>query len=309
MTAARYTRGKGDKMKPIETSFTKMFHTAYPIVGAPMFLVSYEELVISVSEAGGLGTFPVPNYISIDDLKRALKTIKTATSKPIGVNLQLHGRFPWKEQLRVCLDAGVDCFVTALGDPRLILSDVHANNGKVLTDVTTLKHALKARDSGVDGLIAVGAGAGGHGGTVSTLVLVPYLVEKTNLPVLAAGGISTGSQMAAALAVGACGVVVGTRLIATPEARVSNEYREAVIAAGPEDILYTNEITGNYANWLAASIENLQDKPDLASAKWREIWSAGQSVAQIDNIIPAAVVICDMVNEFYEVCRKMQVYL
>ncbi|MGD2187985.1 MAG: nitronate monooxygenase, partial [Desulfobacterales bacterium] len=178
-------------MAKIETEFTRMIDVAYPIIGAPMFLLSYEELAIAVAQAGGLGTIPLPNFRSQKDLKTTLKRIRAATDKPIGVNIHLSGRFEWKEQLSLCLDAGVKFFITSLGDPRLILDDVHASGGKVFPDVISLEQGLKARDRGADGLIAVAAGAGGHCGTIPTHILVPYLQAQTGLPIIAAGGIST----------------------------------------------------------------------------------------------------------------------
>ncbi len=290
----------------IKTFLTEMYGIEYPIIGAPMFLVSYEALVIAVSEAGGLGTFPLPNYRNSDDLKNALKIIRRATDKPIGVNIHLSGRFEWRRQLALCLDAGVQFFITSLGDPRLIIDDVHASGGKVFPDVISMEQALKARDGGVDGLVAVGAGAGGHGGTVPIPVLVPYLIDKVQLPVIAAGGISSGKQMAAALCLGACGVIVGTRLIATPEARVVQAYKDAVIRSGPADIVYSNRITGNWANWIRQSIECVSETPALGSKKWLDIWSAGQSVAQAEDIKPAEHIIREMAESYLEACKKLQ---
>lgn len=290
----------------IKTPLTEMYDIRYPIIGAPMFLVSYEALTIAVSEAGGLGTFPLPNYRTAGELKAALKKIRQSTSKAIGVNIHLSGRFEWKQQLAICLDEGVGFFITSLGDPRLIVDDVHANGGRVFPDIISLKHALKARDGGVDGLVAVGAGAGGHGGTIPIPVLVPYLIEKVGLPVIAAGGISTGAQMACALALGACGVITGTRLVATPEAQVVQQYKEAVVASGPQDIVYTDRISGNPANWIRQSIERVQTTPELGSKKWLDIWSAGQSVAQIEDIKPAGEIIQEMVKTYVEVCTNLQ---
>jgi hypothetical protein len=184
----------------IDTLFSRLLGIDYPIVGAPMFLVSYENLTAAVSEAGGLGMFPLPNYRTTKDLEKALARIREMTDRPIGVNIHLSGRFEWKEQLALCLKYGVRFFITSLGDPRLILEQVHAENGLVFADVIKLSQAERAREKGVDGLVAVAASAGGHSGTSPTMVLVPYLIEKTGLPVLAAGGISTGRQLAAALA-------------------------------------------------------------------------------------------------------------
>jgi nitronate monooxygenase len=284
----------------INTHLTALYDIDYPIIGAPMFLVSYEELAVAVSEAGGLGTIPLPNYRDIDKLKGALKTIRRATDRPIGINIHLSGRFPWKAQLAACLDAGVGFFITSLGDPKQIISDVHASGGKVFPDVVDLRQGIKSREAGADGLVAVGAGAGGHGGNIPVPVLVPYLIEKTGLPVVAAGGISTGRQMAAALALGACGVIVGTRLIATPEARARAAYKASVIASGPEDIVFSDRITGHKANWIRESVDRVAQTPALGSKKWRDIWSAGQSVAQVDVIRPAGDIICEMARTCVE---------
>ncbi|MBM3299411.1 MAG: nitronate monooxygenase, partial [Deltaproteobacteria bacterium] len=172
-------------MAKIRTEFTAMIDVDYPIIGAPMFLVSYEELTVAVSEAGGLGAFPLPNFRTVEDLRSCLRNIRAKTDKPIGVNIHLSGKFPWKDQLALCLDAGVKFFLTSLGDPRLIIGDVHANGGKVFADVISLEQGLKARDRGVDGLVAVASDAGGHSGTTPTIVLVPYLRSKVGLPVVA----------------------------------------------------------------------------------------------------------------------------
>jgi nitronate monooxygenase len=290
----------------IKTAFTDMYGIRYPIIGAPMFLVSYEALAIAVSEAGGLGALPLPNYRDMEALKKALQTIRQATDKPIGVNIHLSGRFEWQQQLSLCLDAGVGFFITSLGDPRRIMKDVHANGGKVFPDIVSLSQGLKARDGGADGLVAVGSGAGGHGGKIPIPVFVPYLIDKVQLPVIAAGGISTGPQMAAALALGACGIIVGTRLIATPEANATQAYKESVLASGPEDIVFSKKITGNWANWIKQSIEDVESTPDLSSKKWRDIWSAGQSVAQVEEIKPAGEIIHEIARTCTETVKKLQ---
>ena len=292
-------------MAKIETEFTQMIDVDYPIIGAPMFLISYEELVIAVAEAGGLGAIPLPNFRTIEDLKYTLKKIREKTDKPIGVNIHLSGMFEWKAQLALCLNAGVKFFITSLGDPRLILDDVHANGGRVFADIISLEQGLKAKDRGVDGLIAVAAGAGGHCGTMPTIIFVPYLISKTGLPVIAAGGISTGAQMAAAMAIGACAVIIGTRLVATHESRAKDEYKKAVIEAGPQDIVCTDRISGNPASWLKESIKDFDTMPDVRSKRWRDYWSAGQSVAQAEEIKSARDVIREMIEEYYQVSKKL----
>ena len=289
----------------IETEFTKRIPVDYPIIGAPMFLVTYEELAIAVAKAGALGAIPLVNYLEVEQLRKALQRIKKETDRPICVNIQLHTKYEWKHQFSLCLEAGVKFFIASLGDPRLILNDVHANGGEVFTDVVSLGQGLKARDRGADGLIAVGSGAGGHCGTIPTMILVPYLRSKTGLPVIAAGGISTGAQMAAAIGLGACAVVVGTRLIATVESGAKEAYKRAVVAARPEDIVCTDRISGNPATWLAESIKGFDKMPDVADKRWRDFWSAGQSVAQVEEIKPAGEVIREMVEEYRATCRTM----
>jgi nitronate monooxygenase len=290
----------------IRTEFTEMLGIDYPIVGAPMFLVSYEEYTIAVSEAGALGAFPLPNYPTTAALREALANIRRATDRPIGVNIHLSGRFPWEEQLRICLDAGVTFFISSLGNPALILDDVHKNGGIVFADVISAAQGLKAGDRGADGLVAVGSGAGGHCGNIPTFILVPYLRELTSLPVLAAGGISTGAQMAAALAVGACGVVVGTRLIATSESGATDAYKREVIDAAPEEIVTTSEITGNPSTWLPNTIREFREHPEREWKGWRDLWSAGQSVAQVDAVKPVSGVVREMVEEYARVCGDLR---
>lgn len=289
-------------LRKIRTAFTKMLKIDFPIIGAPMFLVSFEDLTVAISEAGGLGAFPLPNYRTVDDLRAALENIRRRTQKPIGVNIHLSGKFPWKDQLAICLDAGVKFFLTSLGDPRLIIKDVHANGGKIFSDVVSLEQALKAADRGVDGLVAVASDAGGHCGTIPSIILVPYLKSKVGLPVVAAGGISTGTQMVAAIAVGACAVVVGTRLIATHESMAIQAYKDAVVSAKPEDIVCTDKISGNPATWISDSIKDFEKLPELGSKKWLDFWSAGKSVAQTDEIKSAGAVISEMVEEYITAC-------
>ena len=289
----------------ITTPFTEMLGIELPIVGAPMFLVSYEDLTVAVSNAGGLGMFPLPNYRTVEELETALANIRRRTDRPIGVNIHLSGRFQWRAQLDVCLDYGVKVFISSLGDPRQILDPVHARGGFVFADVISRRHAISAREKGVDGLVAVAAGAGGHAGETPTMVLVPYLKALTGLPILAAGGVSTGSQLAAALALGACGAVVGTRLVASREASASAPYKQAIVDAGPDDIICTDRITGNPANWLAESAARFETHPEIGSSRWRDLWSAGRSVAQADQILPAARIIADMAAECAATIRSL----
>jgi nitronate monooxygenase len=195
----------------------------------------------------------------------------------------------------------------------------------VFCDVTTLKHANIVAKSGADALIAVAQGAGGHAGAISPFALIPYLKsEIPELPVVASGAISTGRQMAAAFALGADAVYVGTRLIATPEAQAYDEYKQMLIDSAPEEIIYSPKISGIPANWLKRSLDKLGisltaredgipagSQPDASmrldvdAKSWKEVWSAGHGVAQIHDIRPAADIIHSMVDEYRQVKKEL----
>ncbi|MBL7688899.1 MAG: nitronate monooxygenase, partial [Bdellovibrionaceae bacterium] len=232
----------------IATPFTELMNVKYPIIGAPMFLVSNVDMVVAISDAGGLGTFPALNYRPIEAYRDALKEMKSKTKRPIGVNVIVNrSNARQAEDLKYALDSGVELFITSLGSPAGVIKAAHANGAKVFCDVVNLEHAKKVADLGADGLIAVGAGAGGHAGPLSPLVLVPWLVREAKLPVMLAGGVAHGSQLAAALALGAAGVHVGTRFIASREAKIDQAYKQAVIDSSPEDIVMTTRISGTPA--------------------------------------------------------------
>ena len=237
-----------------------MLNIKYPVFGAPMFLVSYPELVAAVSEAGGIGCFPSMNYRSTDELNDALFEIREKTKKPIGVNIVLYKDHnpQWSSQLKVCLDHKVDLIITSMGVPRSIISEVKSAGVKIFCDVIDLRYARAVAKAGADAVIAVCSGAGGHAGRISPFSFIPYLKDELDLPVIAAGSIATGRQMAAAMILGAEAVFIGTRFIASEEASASESYKNAVINAVPEDIIYTDEISGVYANWLKESYEKFK---------------------------------------------------
>jgi nitronate monooxygenase len=304
----------------IRTKITDMLGIDLPIIGAPMFLVSYPDLVVAISEAGGIGCFPALNYRTVDQLKQGLEEIRSRTKKPIGVNLILHKEHNpfWAKQFEVCLEYKVELIITSLGSPRTIINEAKSVGAKVFCDVTTLRHAQIVAKAGADALIAVCHGAGGHAGTISPYVLIPQLIEEIGLPIIAAGAISTGKQMAASLALGAEAVYVGTRFIATPEAKASDEYKQMILESTAEDLIYTAEISGIPANWLKKSVERAKiTKPATIAGvaseteiekeykRWKDIWSAGQGITQIKEIKPAKEIIQDMVKEYLEIIHKL----
>ncbi len=328
-------------MKPIETSFTKLLNIKYPIIGAPMFLVSNEDMVVNTSEAGAIGAFPALNYRPIENYKKALENIKSRTKKPICVNVIVNkSNTRQAEDLKIALDLGVEMFITSLGTPKDVIKDAHKNGAKVFSDVTNLEHALKVQDLGADGVIAVGSGAGGHAGPISPVVLIPWLKEKLKIPIIAAGGVATGSGVAAMLALGADGVSVGTKFITSKEAKVDQNYKKAILDSTPEDIVLNSRISGTPANVINTDyvkkmgaelpflIEMLKKHPmtkkfvvplvHLAGMKtlenaankptWKTVWGAGQGVGLIHEILSCEEIVNQLVNEYYESLKGMPGY-
>ncbi len=289
-------------MPKIKTAFTEMFNIDYPIVGAPMFLVSYPDLVVGVSEAGGLGTFPSPNYRNAEDFLAAIREIKSRTSKPFGINLPLKLNNRLASDVETILKEEVAFVITSLGDPTDIIRASRGTKTKVFSDVINMRHAAKVAAAGVDGLIAVGYGAGGHAGQINAFVLGPWLKKEFGVPVLCAGSISDGHGIAAALALGLDGAYIGTRFIATTESPAQQAYKDALIESGPEDIEYTAKISGVLGNYIRKSIPDAVTNPDEARSKrYKEIWSAGQGVGMIHDVVSCRELIDRMVRQYEEV--------
>ncbi|WP_347358883.1 nitronate monooxygenase [Bdellovibrio sp.] len=325
-------------LKKIRTSFTESMGIDFPIIAAPMFLVSNTDIVVEASEAGGIGTFPALNYRPIEQYAEALKNIKSRTKKPIGVNVIVNKSNTRQTQdIKVALDHGVDLFITSLGSPKSVIQDAHKNGAKVLCDVTNLEHALKVQDLGADGVIAVGAGAGGHAGPISPLVLIPWLKTELQIPIIAAGGIAHGSMIAACMALGASGVSVGTRFIASREAQVDASYKEAIVKSTPEDIVMTTRVSGTpaavintpYVQKLGTELpwamkvlkDNKMTKKYMvplihlmgmksleeAASKptWKTVWTAGQSVGLVDDILSVREIYAKLINEYDESVKNL----
>ncbi len=309
-----------------------------PIIAAPMFLVSNVDLVVAVSEAGGVGTFPALNYRPIEQYRDALQAVRARTKKSFGINIIVNkSNTRQRDDLKHALDAGVDLFITSLGSPADVIREAHKNGAKVVCDVTNLEHALKVQDLGADGVVAVGVGAGGHAGPISPLVLVPWLRESLKIPVIAAGGIANGAQIASCLAMGASAVSIGTRFIASKEATVDQAYKDAVVKSTPEDIVMTTRVSGTPAavintdyvkklgTELPLALKLLKDNKHTkkyavplihylgmksledagTKASWKTVWSAGQSVGLVKEILPAAEIVAKLASEYQEAVAKM----
>jgi nitronate monooxygenase len=325
--------------KPIKTAFTDLFNITYPIIGAPMFLVSNTKMVSEISEAGGLGCFPALNYRPIEEYKRALKEVKSLTKKPVGVNVIVNkSNTRANEDIRCALDAGVEFFITSLGNPKDVIKEAHKIGSKVFCDVTNLDHAKKVQDLGADGVIAVSAGAGGHAGPITPLVLVPWLKREIKIPIVLAGGVADGRTMAAALALGACAVSVGTRFIASKEATVDSAYKNAIVSSSPEDIVLTTRVSGTPATvinteyvqkmgtdlpWMLKTLKDnkltkkyvvplihLAGMKSLEAAAskptWKTVWCAGQSVGLVNEILSCREIVNRMVAEYTLVIQELE---
>lgn len=320
-------------MKKIETPFTKMLGIQYPIIGAPMFLVSNADMVVNISEAGGIGTFPSLNYRPSSEFKKTLVEIKSRTKKAIGVNIIVNkSNTRASEDIKHALDCGVELFITSLGSPKEVIAAAHKNGAKVLCDVVNLEQAKKVQDMGADGVIAVGAGAGGHAGPISPIVLVSWLKKELNIPVIAAGGIADGATMASMLTLGASAVSIGTRFIASQEAQIPQDYKDAVVRSTPEDIVMTTRLSGTPAavirtpyidkmglnlpwylklmkenkslkKYIVPLIHYLGSKSlenSVQGPTWKTVWSAGQSVGLIHDILSCQQIIDKLVSEYEE---------
>lgn len=324
-------------MSAIETSFTKLMGCEYPIIGAPMFLVSDEDLVVAVSEAGGVGAMPSLNWRTTEEFRKAVQNVKARTKKPFGVNIIVNQANPRvATDLQVCVEEKVPMIITSLGNPKEVIKKMHAIGSKVFCDVTDLKYALKCEELGADGVIAVSTGAGGHAGPVSPLVLLPYLKKYLKIPVIAAGGIVTGQQAAATMMLGASAVQIGTRFIATPEAKVEQSYKDAILNAEPEDIVMTNKLSGTpcavirtpyidkigtdlnfiertllknpktkkYMKLVRSYIGSEALKKAVTGPTYKEVWCAGQSVGLIEKIQPAAEIVTEIASDIQKFLPK-----
>jgi nitronate monooxygenase len=295
-----------------------------PLVIAPMFLASGPDLVIASCKAGTLGTFPALNQRTSEGFEQWLQQINAELDPddaPYGVNIIVHhSNTRVMADLELCVKYKVPVVITSLGIDKRVIDAVHSYGGLVFHDIINIRHAKKAAREGVDGIIAVCAGAGGHGGTLNPLALTAEIRKFFDGCLLLSGCISNGGHVAAARAMGADLAYAGTRFIATKEATAQDAYKEMIVESAAADIMYTPNISGVYANFLRESIRNAGFDPDNLAPKteidmeeelgltepegskqkgaWKEIWSAGQGVGAIDDIPTTADLIQRMKEEF-----------
>jgi nitronate monooxygenase len=313
----------------------KLRPMSLPVIGAPLFIISNPKLVIAQCMNGVIGAFPAlnarPEPVLDDWLSQITSELVAfqqanpgAEAAPFAVNQIIH---PSNDRLAADLDLcekyKVPIVITSLSAPTQIVPRVHSWGGLVFHDVISVRHAKKAIEAGVDGLILVCAGAGGHAGTLSPFALVEEVRKFWPGPIALAGAIATGRGVLAARAMGADFAYVGTRFIATEEANADARYKQMIAASDAADIVYSAYFTGVPGNYLRQSVINAGLDPDhlplrdktamnFEAAKatetvkaWRDIWGAGQSVGAIDDVLPAADVIARLRAEFSAAKRDL----
>jgi len=287
----------------LETPLSRKLGLKYPVAAAPMFLVSNKELIVACCEAGILGSMPSLNGRTPEAFREDLAWIRARTDRPFAINLTIGLTDPERleSDMQACEEAQVPVLLTSYGNPTAWVQRAHGRGMSVFHDVIGVTHARKAAAAGVDGLIAVAAGAGGHAGRVSPFVLYPWLAEETGLPIIAAGCITTGRQIVASLALGAQLCYVGTRFIASSECAASPAYKQMVVDATPDDIVYTDEVSGTPANFLKATLPGMgPDGQPVGAKRWKDIWSAGHGVALIHEVKPAGEIVESLVREAHD---------
>lgn len=229
-----------------ENKICKMLGIEYPIIMAPMFLVSNTQMVIEALKSGITAALPALNYKTDKELRNAIKEIKSTTDKPFGINLIVNkSNSKLKQQLKTVIDLNIDFVITSLGNPKQVISQCKPLGIKVFCDVVDLKFATKVEKLGADALIAVNNSAGGHAGNLSANKLIPLLKSNCKIPIISAGGVCNHMQLNEIMALGADGVSVGTPFIASEECTVSKEYKNAIVNFGEKDIVTTNKMSGS----------------------------------------------------------------
>lgn len=304
------------KKSPFETSVSELLNIQYPIIVAPMFLVSNTEMVKAAIDAGATGAIPALNYRTISALEEALEEMKK-TGGPFGINLIVNkSNILYKEQLKACCDSGVDYIITSLGSPEETIRMAHKKGVKVFCDVTDLTYAKKVEELGADALIAVNNRAGGHAGRLAPEEIIPMLKKNCDIPVISAGGVGNAEGVQDMLELGADGLSIGSVFIASIEAGVSEEYKQACVTYGAKDIVFSSKLSGTPCtiiktpyvekigteqNWLEKILnknkrikkwfkaftfyKGMKGLRNAAfSATYKTLWCAGPSIEHVKSI-------------------------
>ncbi len=316
----------------MQTKLTQLLNIKYPIIQAPMFLVSNTAMVIEAMKAGIAGCIPALNYRTLEELRAAIKELKAAKVEngSFGFNLIVNkSNIKYKEQLRVLCEEGCDFIITSLGSPEETINSAHAVGIKVFCDVTDLKFAKKVEALGADAAIAVNNEAGGHRGNHSPEELLTLLTKNLSIPVISAGGVGCKADMDQMISYGAAGVSVGSPFIASEEANVTKEYKQACVDYGAKDIVMTQRISGTPCtvintpyvqkigtkeSWLE-SVLNKNKKlkkwvkmirfsigmnattKAATQATYKTVWVAGPSIEHTKAILPTKDIINKLISD------------
>lgn len=303
----------------IAPTLDKLLGIDYPIIVAPMFLISNTKMVKAALDNGVTAAFPALNYRTDKELRAAIQEIKQYSNKPFGVNLIVNKSNPkYKAQLETLLELKIDFIITSLGNPKEVIEQCKPLGIKVFCDVVDLTYAKKVESLGADAVIAVNSEAGGHAGNISPKDLVTLLKENLSIPIISAGGIASADGIKEVMAWGAAGVSVGTIFIASEEADVTPEYKQAMIDYGAKDIVRTNKLSGSpltvintpyvqqmgtEASWLERMMNNNKRlkkyiKMILAfrgmkavekaatGATYKTLWCAGPAIEHVHSVRP-----------------------
>ncbi|HNP95385.1 MAG: nitronate monooxygenase [Cyclobacteriaceae bacterium] len=309
----------------------KMLGIKYPVIMAPMFLISNTKMIKAALDNGITGAFPALNYRTDAELRAAINEIKAHSDKPFGVNLIVNKSNPkYKSQLETLLELKVDFIITSLGNPKEVIDRAHEKGIKVFCDVVDLKYAQKVEALGADALIAVNSKAGGHAGNIEPKDLITLLKENCNIPIISAGGIARGVDLKDAIQWGAAGASVGTIFIACDEADISHDYKQAIVDYGAKDIVRTTKMSGsaltvintpyvqsigtkaNFWEWLLNNNKSLkkyvkmfiafrgmkQVENAAKKATYKSVWCAGPAIEYVTSIKPIAQIINTLTHEY-----------
>lgn len=315
----------------IDARLCEMLGIKYPIIIAPMFLVSNIDMLRSAADAGVTAAIPALNFRTTEELANAVKEMKKTINGPFGINLIVNkSNFLYKEQLDIICKEKVDYIITSLGSPEETIRIAHKHGVKVFCDVVNLEYAKKVESLGADALIAVNNRAGGHAGNLSFEELVPLLKKECKIPVISAGGIGNGQGVYDTLEAGADGLSMGSIFIASTEAGVNDDYKQACIDYGKDDIVMTTKISGTPCtiiktpyvdkigteqNWLEKilnknkrlkkwvkaltfmkGMKNLRNA--AFGATYKTLWCAGPSIEHVKKIQPIKDIIKQLITEY-----------
>ena len=317
--------------KKIDAKLNDLLGIKYPIIMAPMFLVSNTKMIIEAIKSGITGAIPALNYRTTEELRTAIKAIKSEIDGPFGINLIVNqSNFLYKEQLKVCCEEKIAFIITSLGSPEETIIEAHKAGVKVFCDVTNVKYAKKVEELGADAIIAVNKEAGGHAGNLSYKELIPELLKNVSIPVISAGGVGTGKGIRQMLELGAAGVSMGSLFIASKESDVSQEYKQACVDYGAKDIVMTTKLSGTPCsviktpyvekigteqNWLEKilnkskrlkkwvkaftfyrGMKNLENA--AFGATYKTVWCAGPSIEYVTEIKSIKDIVNQLITEY-----------